>query len=359
MKEAIGTGKTVEAAVAAALAELGAERDEAQIEVLEMPKEKLFGLLGGNEAKVKVTVAEKEESVDEGGRRNHRSRRRGRGKSDRFVPLAEGEAVSTDKGEPLGTAAEKYVTEILTLMGIRDFTVTARKGVNSRGENALFIYVEGPSLGPVIGKKGETLDALQHLCNLINRHDDATPSRVVLDAGDYRVKREEYLTSAARRAIDRALRDTRNVALEPMNAAERRFIHTIVQDTEGVSSKSVGEEPRRRVIVSADGAPEYEERENNRRERRERGDRGGRRDRRERRDSVPYEREAGKPIGRRDDYVPHAKRDVSVHRTYSDAVFESKANDGELFSLYEKIEPKFPSMEEVGFVAPVEKKDEE
>ena len=364
MKETIGTGKNVDAAVEAALAELGVGRDNVEIEVLEMPKEKVLGLFGGTDAKVKVTVIEKEEEETASPRRRRNRRGRGSRREDERPAAAREEddaPVDIDKGEPLGTAAEDYLQKILTLMGIEDFVITARKGQSARGENTLFVYIEGPALGPVIGKKGETLDALQHLANLINRKDDSTPSRVVVDAGDYRYKREAYLTRTAQGAIYRAIRDTRNVALEPMNAYERRFVHTLVQEAEGVSSKSVGEEPYRKVIISADGAPEYEEREDRRNRGGRRGDRRNDRRRGERRgsDRPVYEHEAGKPIGRRDDYVPHAKRDVSSHRTYSDAVFESKANDGELFSLYEKIEPKFPSMEEVGFVAPVEKKEDD
>lgn len=378
-KETISTGKTVEAALEAALAELNVTRDEVEYEVLEMPKEKFLGIIGGSDAKVKVTVIEKapeEEAVTgysrNGGRNRNRNRNRRRGdrREDRATSgttetyeVVEVDDTPLDKGEPLGTMAEDYLSKILTLMGIEGFTITARKDSTTRNENTLFIYIEGPTLGPVIGKKGETLDALQHLVNLVNRKDDTTPSRVVVDAGDYRRKREGYLTKTARSAISRAKRYSRNVSLEPMNAYERRFIHTIVQEAEGVSSKSVGEDPYRKVIISADDAPEYVEKED-RRERGRRDDRrrggsrnGGRRGGRN--DRPVYEREAGQPIGRRDDHVPHAKRDVSIRKTYSDAVFESKANDGELFSLYEKIEPKFPSMEEVGFVAPVEKKDEE
>ncbi len=352
-RETVATGKTVEEALNAALLELDVTRDQVEYEVLEMPKEKFLGLLGGSDAKVKVTVTE--EPAFES--RNSRPRRE--------PEKTEEDPVCVDKGQPLGTMAEEYLTKILTLMGIENFTVTARKDSETRNENTLFIYVEGPALGPVIGKKGETLDALQHLCNLVNRKDDSTPSRVVVDAGDYRLKREAYLTRTAKSAISRALRYSRHVTLEPMNAYERRFIHTIVQEAEGVSSRSVGEDPYRKVVVSADDAPEYVEKEDRRGGRRDDRRRGNRRDDRrrgnrgDRKDRPVYEREAGQPIGRRDDHVPHAKRDVSIRKTYSDAVFESKANDGEIFSLYEKIEPKFPSMEEVGFVAPVEKKDEE
>ena len=119
----------------------------------------------------------------------------------------------------------------------------------------------------------------------------------------------------------------------------------------------MGEDPYRKVIISADGAPEYEERKNDRGPRNDRR-RNGRNDRRKN-DRPVYEHEKGQPIGRRDDYVPHAKRDVSMRKEYSDSTFGSKANDGELFSLYEKIEPRFPAREKVDFVAPVEKKDEE
>lgn len=316
LKEAICTGKTVEEAVEAALAELNVTRDEASVEVLEMPSKKVLGFLGGSDAKVKVTAEVNEEKTEKA--------------EEAFV----------DKGEFHGTVSEEYLKKIITLMGIENFTVTSRFE-----ENALYIYIEGENLGPVIGKKGETLDALQHLASLVNRKDDKTPSRVVLDCGDYRAKREAYLTRTAKSAINRAVKYCRCIALEPMNAYERRFIHTIVQDAEGVSSRSVGEDPYRKVIIEADGAPAYEERERRGR----RNDRRGndrRRDRRSDRNERPvYEREKGQPIGRREDHVPHAKRDVSL-KAPSESSFIGKANDGELFSLYEKIEPKFPPREE-------------
>lgn len=314
LKEAICTGKTVEEAIEAALAELNVTRDEASVEVLEMPSKKVLGFLGGSDAKVKVTADVKEE--------------------------AKTEEVNVDKGEFHGTVSEEYLKKIITLMGIENFTVTSRLE-----ENALYIYIEGENLGPVIGKKGETLDALQHLASLVNRKDDKTPSRVVLDCGDYRAKREAYLTRTAKSAINRAVKYCRCIALEPMNAYERRFVHTIVQDAEGVSSRSVGEDPYRKVIIEAEGAPAYEERERRPR-RNDRRSSNRRSDRRNDKNERPvYEHEKGQPIGRREDYVPHAKRDVSL-RAPSESSFIGKANDGELFSLYEKIEPKFPPREE-------------
>lgn len=314
LKEAICTGKTVEEAIEAALAELNVTRDEASVEVLEMPSKKVLGFLGGSDAKVKVTADVKEE--------------------------AKTEEVNVDKGEFHGTVSEEYLKKIITLMGIENFTVTSRLE-----ENALYIYIEGENLGPVIGKKGETLDALQHLASLVNRKDDKTPSRVVLDCGDYRAKREAYLTRTAKSAINRAVKYCRCIALEPMNAYERRFVHTIVQDAEGVSSRSVGEDPYRKVIIEAEGAPAYEERERRPR-RNDRRSSNRRSDRRNDKNERPvYEREKGQPIGRREDYVPHAKRDVSL-RAPSESSFIGKANDGEFFSLYEKIEPKFPPREE-------------
>ena len=380
-REVICTGKTVEEAVEAALVSLGVSRDEVSVEVLAMPSKKVLGIFGGSDAQVKVTCQAPSARAEKGEKPRRRDggkeRRPETGKDQRPAggnrigarrdaapsepSAAPVEKPAEDKGAPMGTLCEKYLTEIIALMGVEKFSVTAKKE-----EGTLRVYVEGEKLGPVIGKHGETLDALQHLANLVNRKDEGTPSRVILDCGDYRSKREAYLTKAARSAAARAKKNTCAVPLEPMNAYERRFVHTIIQAEEGVSSRSVGEEPRRRVIIEAEGAPSYEERPGRRdgrrdggRDGRRDGRRDSRRDGRGRSEHAVYEHEKGQPIGRREDYVPHAKRDVSL-RTPSDSSFGgSKANDGELFALYEKIEPKFPPREGEDLLSGGEEKTED
>ena len=331
IKEAICTGKTVEEAIEAALLELNASRDDVSVEVLEMPAKKLLGFIGGNDAKVKVSFEVKEEKKS-----SFKKERR----QPRDTHKEQEEKVSVDKGIFHGTMCEEYLKKIITLMGIKEFTVTSRIE-----ESTIFVYIEGEGLGSVIGRRGDTLDALQHLANLVNRKDDNTPSRVILDCGDYRAKREAYLTRITRSAVSRAVRNNRCIALEPMNAYERRFVHTIVQESEGVSSRSVGEDPYRKVIIEAEGAPAYVERSSRRRN--DRGNNRRRDDRKENSSSERpvYEREKGQPIGRRDGYVPHTKRDVSL-KAPSDSSLGGHASDGELFSLYEKIEPKFTPREE-------------
>ncbi len=298
-KEFIATGKTIEEAVAAACKELGCSEADAQVEVLEAPSKKLLGLIGGNDAKVKVVCEVTENVTDK-----------------------EPEIETEDKGAPLGTAAEKYLTEVIGLMDVGTFTVTAKED-----DESLYIFVEGEDLGAVIGRRGETLDALQHLANLVNRR-DGNNKRIVLDCGSYRQKREAFLQRTAKSAISRAVRNNRSIALEPMNAYERRYIHTIVQQAEGVKSWSVGEEPYRKVIIASETAPAYNE-NRGRKERRN----NGRRDER-----LVYEHEKGAPIGTRSARVPHPKRDISSGTPANDE-FGSRANDGEFFSLYEKIEP--------------------
>lgn len=295
-KEFIATGKTIEEAVASACTALGCLEAEAVVEVLEAPSKKLLGIIGGNDAKVKVTY-EADEAENE---------------------IHENE----NKGEALGTAPEKYLTEVIGLMGVGKFTVTAKED-----EESLFIFVEGEDLGAVIGRRGETLDALQHLANLVNRR-DGNGKRVVLDCGEYRKKREAFLQRTAKSAISRAIRNNRSIALEPMNAYERRYIHTIVQEAEGAKSWSVGEEPYRKVIIASETAPAYNENKS-RRDRRSGGNHN---------DRLVYEHEKGAPIGTRSARVPHPKRDISSGIPANDEL-GSRANDGEFFSLYEKIEP--------------------
>ena len=123
-----------------------------------------------------------------------------------------------------------------------------------RDNGEYLININGEEAGVLIGHHGETLDALQYLCNLAaNKKDgeaeDREYTRVVVDISGYRAKREETLRLLARRMADRALKYKRSVSLEPMPSHERRIIHSEVQKIEGVTTNSVGSENNRRVVI--------------------------------------------------------------------------------------------------------------
>ena len=205
-KECIKKAATVEEAVAAACAELGIEQDTAVIEVLEEPQKKVLGLFGGTLAEVRVSAPEKSGAA--------------------------------------GETAAAYLKEILAAMGAGEVAITI-----SEKEGGCVLSLEGEDLGFIIGHRGETLDALQHLVSLVANRVDKSYYRVTIDVGDYREKREASLRALATRHAETASRTGRRISLEPMNPYERRIIHTAVQTVEGATSWSVGSDEQRHVII--------------------------------------------------------------------------------------------------------------
>ena len=141
--------------------------------------------------------------------------------------------------------AHAFLMELTKLMGV---DVTIEMGTDAEGN--VFGYINGDTLGILIGRRGETLDAVQYLTSLkVNRGREGY-TRVTLDTENYRAKREDTLIRLANRMANRALRTGRNVSLEPMNPYERRIIHYALQQTEGVTTHSEGEEPNRHVVIT-------------------------------------------------------------------------------------------------------------
>ncbi|MCQ2406928.1 MAG: protein jag [Oscillospiraceae bacterium] len=158
--------------------------------------------------------------------------------------------------------------------------------VTGKLENGIFYQIEGNGAGSLIGRRGDTLDAMQYLTSMVANRGDRDYVRVTIDTCGYREKRKNSLRELAQRISKSVLRTGKSVALEPMNPYERRVIHSAVTEIDGVSSHSVGEEPNRKIIITNDSAPEYKRDDKNARSFRERG-KGGRRDRGDRRDRRP------------------------------------------------------------------------
>ena len=141
--------------------------------------------------------------------------------------------------------ARSFLAELTKLMGV---DVTIDMGTDAEGN--VYGYINGDTLGILIGRRGETLDAVQYLTSLkVNRGREGY-TRVTLDTENYRAKREDTLLRLANRMANRALRTGRKVSLEPMNPYERRIIHYALQQTEGVTTHSEGEEPNRHVVIT-------------------------------------------------------------------------------------------------------------
>ena len=196
-----------------------------------------------------------------------------------------------DAVRPKAEAAVDYLTGVIRAMGVENFTVTPKMR-----EDTLVLMIEGKNIGVVIGRRGETLNALQTLTGLAanqgERREDGAYVRVNLDSGHYREKRNRTLEELATKVALNAVRTGRSTTLEPMNPFDRRIIHAAVARVEGAVSTSVGNEPTRRVVISSANPRRSTDRDSRSGDRRSRsGSRGGSRgDRRygdRRRDSRP------------------------------------------------------------------------
>ena len=157
----------------------------------------------------------------------------------KMIPAEELEAESS------AGIAHAFLMELTKLMGV---DVTIDMGTDEEGN--VYGYINGDTLGILIGRRGETLDAVQYLTSLkVNRGKEGY-TRVTLDTENYRAKREDTLIRLANRMANRALRTGRKVSLEPMNPYERRIIHYALQQTEGVTTHSEGDEPNRHVVIT-------------------------------------------------------------------------------------------------------------
>lgn len=250
------TAKTVEEAKELAAKEFGVSADEIEFDILEQPRKTLFGGLKG-EARVNAiyepAAEEPKKSVFEDEKAEEASAESVSEENDGEEELPDDFDVS--KSLKVKTAIE-YLTAVLKALGLENFKITPIK----RSGNVV-LDITGEKLGVVIGKRGETLDSLQYLTILASNRTEESFCRISLDCNGYRDKRRETLDALARKTSAKVIKQGRKIALEPMNPYERRIIHSCVAEIEGVSSRSTGSEPFRKVVIYAD-KPKFD---NNRR----------------------------------------------------------------------------------------------
>lgn len=306
MKTYEASAKTVQEAIAAGLEALGVSISDVTVETIDEGSKGLFGLFGSRLAKVRLTVKEEEEdilsvlteekpaakkteakkaepaekpaparrpapkpkaeSTEEEAPKQPRPRRR---KAER--PAAEAAEVKEPKKplppkppvkpleKPVVTMlaneqvtpdsaagkAQAFLRELTHLMGVE-----VDVAVGNDQEGNVFVQMTGDTLGVLIGRRGETLDALQYLTSLkVNRGQEGY-TRVTLDTENYRAKREDTLIRLANRMANRAVKTGRRVSLEPMNPYERRIIHSALQANDAVDTHSEGEEPNRHIVIT-------------------------------------------------------------------------------------------------------------
>ena len=245
------SGKTEDDAIQNALAQIGLERDDVSVEILERAKSGMLGF-GGKRALVKVTYMSDEPEVSvptmTEGKVEVPAEKPAKKEASK-TPVVNKEA-SDDPAD----AALFFLEGLLEKM-----EVSADIHVQVDGET-LRIELIGENMGALIGRRGETLDAMQHLTSYAINHGLEKRVRVFLDAENYRAKREETLIRLANKMADKVLRYRKNMGLEPMNAYERHIIHTALQNVENITTYSAGSEPNRRVFVAYDRAGAKKER---------------------------------------------------------------------------------------------------
>ena len=286
------TGKTEDEAIQSALAQLGMDRDDVSVEILERAKSGFLGI-GSAPARVRVSYddgkaeeavkpAEKpaapkpEKKVEPSAApkavpmyapevlqkkepraaKEERSGRPAREERRERAPRAERAERPAPQPKPIVDLGEECRDE--KSEQIRSFLKGLLEHMDSAAEIKIYesekgrykVYLEGEKLGALIGRRGETLDAIQYLTSYAINRDNETRVRVSVDAGDYRLKREEALQHLAAKMAGKAVKYHRNFTLEPMNAYERHVIHAALQDYPEVTTFSTGSEPHRRIVVA-------------------------------------------------------------------------------------------------------------
>ena len=246
------SGKTEEEAVAAGLAQLGLSRDEVSMEIVERAKSGFLGF-GSSPAVVRLSYEAPDEPEVRPEPKSEPKPEPKQKSAAKAAPAPKAEprpAAGAPKpmAEATGTQRERteqYLRGLLDLMNVKaDITITEREN------GGLNVELSGSGMGAVIGRRGETLDAIQHLVNYSVNRGSEKRLHISVDAENYRSKREDSLVKLAEKMAAKAVKYKRSMALEPMNSYERHVIHTALQDYEGVSTASVGVEPNRRVVVN-------------------------------------------------------------------------------------------------------------
>ena len=248
-------GKTAEEALEKALSQLGLERDEVAVEVIARAKTGFLGI-GASEAVLRVSYEAPDEEPEKkptakpapvkapAPKAAAEKKPEQKPEVKPAAPKASGKTKRMVEGKQ-AAATEAFLRGLLDRMGVQaDMEISPREG------GGLNVELSGSGIGAVIGRRGETLDAIQHLTNyVVNRGNDKR-SHINVDAENYRAKREESLVRLAQKMAAKTIKYKRSMALEPMNSYERHIIHTALQDYEGVTTSSTGNEPNRRVVVN-------------------------------------------------------------------------------------------------------------
>jgi spoIIIJ-associated protein len=299
MKEYEVSARTIEEAISQGLEHLGVSISDVKVDVIEEGSKGLFGLFGSRPAKVRLTLTDDDQPVenvahsiladamgDEEPKQQPKPQEKAAAKAEKAEkpakpakakkeaaedeetekpapkakkprepkaakapkePVEQKEIVPAEQAdrETAAGRAQEFLQELTQLMG-----VNVSVAVATDEEGNVRVNMDGDTLGILIGRRGETLDALQYLTSLRVNRGQSDYTRVTLDTEGYRAKREEALVRLANRMANRAQKTGRKVSLEPMNPYERRILHSALQDHPAVTTHSEGEEPNRHVVIT-------------------------------------------------------------------------------------------------------------
>jgi len=270
-REVITKGKTIDDAINAAALELGVDRDDMSIEIIDTPFKGFLGI-GSTPAKVKATVGEDDEineiltaakpqkqnkpKTEEkkpqekkqfDNKKKNNAPHKPQPKPSQPKQYDDEKAPTEEELNAAAVQAKEFVEKTIQLMGITDYDIK----VSTSGKT-VHISLNGKNMGMLIGKRGDTMYAIQYLTSLAVNKEDGQFARIELDVENYREKRTVALEKLAARTAEKVLKTRRNVTMECMQAYERRVIHATLQNYEGVFTRSVGEEPYRKVVVYFD-----------------------------------------------------------------------------------------------------------
>ncbi len=286
-REFLATGKTVEEAIEAAYNKAGVDREYVTVEIIERPRKKFLGLVSVpatakavidedywnkmfavKEKKAEAPKKKKEHKpaekpLKEQPKKQEKPKKEQKPQQpkkqepkkevkapDEKIEAAENakeevKVLAPEVLEMKGNVAAEYIKEVLTALGYPEAEVTY-----AQKDGMIVLQLSGEDMGAVVGRRGDNLDAMQYLASLVANKSEGSYVRVVLDIDDYRSKREASLRAYARKTAANAVRSGRSITLEAMNPYERRIVHSTVQTVNGATSKSIGSEPNRRVVIS-------------------------------------------------------------------------------------------------------------
>ena len=213
----VSEGKTTSEAIEKGLKELNLHRDQVEIRVLEQEKRSFFDILAPRVVKVELTVKEKTQKEEK--------------------------ILTEEDLEETKNNLEKFIKEFLKNLGEEyKYDINIEK-------NEINVKIDGGNSGTLIGYRGETLNALQHILSLIANKHTSAKVRVLLNVDGYKEKREKTLEELALKVSKTVIRTNKSITLEPMNAYERKIIHSKLQDMTDIRTHSIGEEPHRRIVI--------------------------------------------------------------------------------------------------------------